>query len=88
MIIDLAHKWWIGVCLFLWSWITYAMLGLPVMLIPLLSYLGTPVLLADVFLGVYAVIGVPFIAYRVGREFVIHHERIQAQKSAHHDRYD
>jgi hypothetical protein len=84
-IIDLARKWWVGVCLLLWSWLTYATIVLPAMLIITSGYLGVPLRLTEILVVFYLVVCVPFIAYRVGREFVHQHETICEDKNPERD---
>jgi hypothetical protein len=84
-IVDLARKWWVGVCLLLWSWLTYAAICVPAMLILFSGYLGVPLRLTEVLLVIYVVVCVPFVAYRVGREFVHQHEKICGEKNLESD---
>jgi len=84
-LIDLAHKWWIGVCLLLWSWLTYAALGVPVMLIIFLPPIGGSFNLEMTLLGIYIFVCAPLIVYRIGREFVQHHDKICPEKKSERD---
>ena len=60
---DLARKWFVGVCLLLWCWLIYLLMGVPAILLLLLSYLGVPGSVLTVLIGAYIVICVPLIAY-------------------------
>jgi hypothetical protein len=75
-IFDLARKWGIGVCLLLWCWLTYIVMAMPAMLLLLLIYLGVPLLVLKVLIGVYVIVCVPLLAYQFGRAFGLRYEKI------------
>jgi hypothetical protein len=78
---DLARKWGVGVCLLLWCWLTYAVMGLPAVLLLLLSHLGVPILALKFLIGAYVVICVPLLAYQFGRAFGLRYDKIPTAKT-------
>ena len=78
---DLARKWGVGVCLLLWCWLTYVVMGLPALLLLLLSYLNVPPTVLKVLIGIYVVVCVPLLAYQFGRAFGLRYDRIPTLKT-------
>ncbi len=80
-LLDLARKWGVGVCLLLWCWVTYAVMAVPAMFLLLLSYLGVPIPVLKVLIGVYVVACVPLLAYQFGRAFGLRYDKIPTPKT-------
>ena len=78
-IFDIARKWGVGVCLLLWCCLTYLAMAVPAALLLLLLEIGVPPIVVKFAVGIYAVLGVPLVAYEFGRAFGLRYDKITTQ---------
>jgi len=80
-LIDWVRKWGVGVRLLLWCWVTYVVMAMPAMFLLLLVHVGVPTPVLKILLGAYAILCVPLLAYRFGREFGLRYDKIPERKT-------